>query len=150
MLRDGDALRAIVNDLAALLGGEQIDVIVGIESRGFVLAPLIARELGVGFSPIRKNDALFPGDTIGRETASDYRGNGNTLRLRADHFQAGQLVALIDDWIETGSQASTAAQLITDVGATLGVIAVIIDEATDEVKSSLPPIRALVHGNELP
>ncbi len=150
MLRDADALRAISNGLADLLRSENIDVIVGIEARGFVLGPMVAEQLGIGFSPVRKNGALFPGETISLHTAADYRGKQQTLTLRADHFHAGERVALVDDWIETGSQAATAAQLISEAGARLVLIAVIIDETPVDVKASLPPIHALAVGEDLP
>lgn len=150
MLRDADALQAIADGLAELLHAERIDVVVGIEARGFVLAPLVARQLEVGFSPVRKNGALFPGDTISLQTAADYRGHHQTLTLRADHFRDGQRVALVDDWIETGSQAAAVAQLIAQTGATLVDIAVVIDEASAEARASLPPIRGLVLGSDLP
>lgn len=150
MLREADSLRTIVDGLTELLRDDQIDVVVGIEARGFVLAPLVARGLDVGFSPIRRDGALFPGETISRQTGSDYRGRSHELTLRSDHFQPGQRVALVDDWIETGTQAMSAAQLISDAGAALVAIAVIVDETSDEAKASLPAIHALVQGEDLP
>ena len=56
----------------------------------------------------------------------------------------------MDDWIETGSQAAAAAQLISEAGAKLVAIAVIIDETPVDVKASLPPIHALALGDDLP
>jgi len=150
MLRDADALRAISDGLADLLRSEHVDVIVGIEGRGFVLAPMVAQQLGVGFSPVRKNGALFPGETISLHTPVDYRGKQQALALRVDHFREGERVALVDDWIETGSQAATAAHLVSKAGARLVTIAVIIDETSADVKASLPPIHALVLGEDLP
>lgn len=133
-----------------LLNEEQIDVVVGIEARGFALAPLVAHRLGVGFSPIRKGDALFPGHTITRRTGADYRGKHQALTLRSDHFHPGQRVALVDDWIETGKQAACVAQLISEAGATLVAIAVVIDEASAKVRGTLPPVHALALGEDLP
>lgn len=150
MLRDADGLRIISDGLVELLRPERIDVIVGIEARGFVLAPLVARQLGVGFSPIRKGGALFPGETIDLQTGPDYRRAQQRLALRTDHFDEGQRVALVDDWIETGSQAAAAAQLISSAGARLVAIAVLIDEASAEARASLPKIHALVAGDDLP
>ena len=78
---------------------------------------MVARQLGVGFSPVRKNDALFPGETSSRLTTTDYRGRQQKLTIRSDHFLPGQWVALVDDWIEIGSQAAMVAELITETGA---------------------------------
>lgn len=150
MLRDAEALSAITDGLSDTLRDERIDVVVGIEARGFVLGPLVALKLGVGFSPIRRAGALFPGKTASSMTAPDYRGKQHTLAIRADHFESGQRVALVDDWIETGSQAFTATQLVSETGATLVAIAVVIDEASAELKAKLPPVRALVRADELP
>lgn len=150
MLRDSDALLAISEELAQTLRAEKIDVVVGIEARGFVLAPLVAQQLGVGFSPIRKGGALFPGETISQATSPDYRGRKHTLSLRSDHFGCGERVALVDDWVETGSQASTAARLVAEAGSTLVAVAVVIDEVSPEARASLPTIHALVSGDDLP
>ena len=61
-------------------------MIVGIEARGFVVAPLVALTLGVGFSPIRKGAAMFPGPTVAAESAPDYRGRTQKLAARTDHL----------------------------------------------------------------
>lgn len=150
MLRDPESLRAIADGLTDLLRNDEIDLVVGIEARGFVLAPLVAVGLGVGFSPVRKDSSLFPGETQIRMTDVDYRGNTNSLAIRSDHFHPGLRVALVDDWIETGSQAVAAANLVAGTGARLVAVAVVIDEASDAARSALPPIRALALGQDLP
>lgn len=149
MLRDAEALNAIVHGLAALLRNERVDVVVGIESRGFVLGPAVAVALGVGFTPVRKDGALFPGDVVQQQTAADYRGNSHSLMARRDHVRQGHRVGLVDDWIETGSQALAAAQLIERCGAQLVAIAVIIDELVDDVRTNLPPVRSIVALDDL-
>ena len=149
MLRNRDALKAIVRGLAHLAGEKQPDVIVGIESRGFALGPAVAVTLGVGFSPIRKDGSLFPGDVVEQLTEPDYRGSQRTLLARRDQFEYSQRVVLVDDWIETGSQAIATAQLIASCGAELVASVVIIDEASDSARSKLPPIRALLTSAEL-
>ncbi|WDF35248.1 phosphoribosyltransferase family protein (plasmid) [Arthrobacter agilis] len=150
MLRDADSLSVIVRGLARLAGGERPDVIAGIESRGFALGPAVAVALGVGFAPLRKDGGMFPGDTVQQVTDADYRGNTRTLLARKDHFERGQRVVLVDDWIETGSQAITASQLITTCEAELVAVVVIVDEASTTARSRLPPIRTLLTAAELP
>lgn len=150
MLRDPDALATIVGELAMLCTADAPDVIVGIEARGFVVAPLVALTLGVGFSPIRKGAAMFPGPTVATESAPDYRGRTQKLAARTDHLGPGVRVALVDDWVETGSQAIAARQLIEQSGADLVNVTVIVDEASAEARMSLPVIRSIVSGDDLP
>jgi adenine phosphoribosyltransferase len=152
MLRDGDSFAAIVDELCALLteADTMIDVVVGIEARGFILGGAVAARLGVGFAPIRKDGALFPGDTESQTTAPDYRGRTSELHARRDHLTPGTRVAVVDDWIETGSSAIAAARLIERCGATLTAVAVIVDDASDAARAVLPPIRSIVTGADLP
>lgn len=150
MLRDSASLRAIVNGLAALAARERPDFIVGIESRGFVLAPAVAVKLGIGFVAVRKDGAMFPGSLIQRQTATDYRGNQRALSMRRDHLAPGARLVLVDDWVETGSQAFAVTQLALEGGAEVVSLATIIDEASDTARHSLPPIHALLTGADLP
>jgi adenine phosphoribosyltransferase len=149
MLANAESLRAIVAGLAELARADRPDVILGIESRGFVLGPAVAVHLGIGFIPVRKDGALFPGDVVRQETAPDYRGHRRALAARRDLLLPGQRVVLIDDWIETGSQAMASAQIVSACGAELTAIAVIIDETSETSRARLPPIHALVQSHDL-
>jgi adenine phosphoribosyltransferase len=149
MFRSADALAGIVAGLAALIEDARPDVVIGIESRGFVLAPAVALTLGVGFAPVRKDGALFPGPLVERTTDGDYRGNRRTLSARRDLFAPGQRVVLVDDWVETGSQALAAVQLVTDAGADLVGVAVVVDEASPTARAALPMLWSLVRSSEL-
>lgn len=150
MLRDPAALRAVIDALADLMAGHELDVLVGIEARGFVLGPAVALALGIGFSPIRKNGAKFPGDVIRHRSLPDYRGRTQVFEARRDHFSPGLRVGLIDDWIETGSQAVAAQRLVAAAGAKLVSVTVVVDEAGDDVRRVLPPIGSIVSASELP
>lgn len=150
MLRDPDSLATIVAELATLCATDAPDVIVGIEARGFVVAPLVAFTLGVGFSPLRKGDAILPGPTVSTESEPDYRGTTHRIAARTDHLGPGVRVALVDDWVETGSQAMAARRLIEETGAQLVNVTVIVDEASPEARASLPAIRSILSGNDLP
>ena len=105
MSNDADALAALVRDLALPYRLSGVTTVVGIESRGFLLGAAIAVELGVGFSAIRKDGALFAGDRITEQTEPDYRGNTSKLVALRNQFAPGDRALLVDDWIETGSQA---------------------------------------------
>lgn len=150
MLRDATSLASIVTELASLCSQDCPEVVAGIEARGFVLAPAVALTLGIGFTPIRKGDALFPGSTASIESSPDYRGTTHRLSARTDHLAPGTRVALVDDWIETGSQALTVRRLLEDAAAELVSVTVIVDEASGEARSALPIIRSIVNGSDLP
>jgi len=150
MLADGTALAAIVAGLAQLARQHRPDVVVGIESRGFLLGPAVAAALGIGFVPVRKEGALFPGELVRQETEPDYRGNRQVLLARPELLPPGRRVVLIDDWIETGSQALAAAHLIASCRAKLVAVVVIIDEASPAARDQLPPISAVMTGADLP
>jgi adenine phosphoribosyltransferase len=148
-LREPEALADVVAALASLVEDDRPDVVVGIEARGFVLGPAVAVALGVGFVPVRKDGALFAGQLRTRTTAPDYRGQQHVLSTRPDLFRAGDRVVLVDDWIETGSQAAAAAAVIADCGAAVVSVAVVVAEASVEARAALPPIRALVRAADL-
>ena len=150
MLQDHAALSAIVTALADLAGRDRPDCIVGIESRGFVLAPAVAVALGIGFVAVRKDGAMFPGSLISRRTEVDYRGQQRTLSMRRDHLQPGARLVLVDDWVETGSQALVVAELAKEGGAEVVSVVTIVDEASDTARHRLPPIHSLVTGADLP
>ena len=149
MLRSAESLALVVAGLAALVESERPDVVIGIESRGFVLAPAVALALGTGFAPVRRDGALFPGPKVERTTGPDYRGNRRTLSARRDLISPGQRVVLVDDWIETGSQAIATKALVADCDALLVSVAVIVDEAGAVAHAELPPITGLVRASEL-
>lgn len=150
MLRDADSLSSIATELARLCALDSPELILGIEARGFVFAPLIALKLGVGFSPIRKGDAMFPGEITTVESAPDYRGKTQKLSARTDHLVPGGRVALVDDWIETGSQAAAARQMVEESGSELVNVTTIVDQTNQAVRESLPTIHSIVSGNDLP
>ncbi|MDN6327882.1 hypothetical protein ACTXKE_17900 [Brachybacterium alimentarium] len=95
-------------------------------------------------------DAMFPGKTATVESAPDYRGKTQKLSARMDHLGPGVRVALVDDWVETGSQAVAARRLIEESGAELVNVTVIVDEANQAARESLPVIRSIVSGDDLP
>ena len=150
VFRDPLALRAIVAALAAPLRSAGITVVAGVESRGFLLGGAAAIELGVGFVAIRKAGALFPGEKVSARTAPDYRGKQTTLLLQRATVGADDRVLLVDDWIETGSQALAVAQLIAECGARLAGISVLVDQLYDAVRLSLPPVYSIVTAADLP
>jgi adenine phosphoribosyltransferase len=150
VFRDADALRVVVTALAEPFRGEGVTAVCGIESRGFLLGAAAAVQLGAGFVPIRKAGGLFPGAKVTRTTTPDYRGVVSTLRLQRGSLTPGDRVVLVDDWIETGSQARAAREMIAECGAELVGCTVSVDDMTDQVREEIGRVHAVVRADQLP
>ena len=144
LAEDAATFEVVVAGLASLATEYEPTAIAGVETRGVLFGAPVARALGLGFHTIRKGDGLFAGSRDAVAAAPDYRGLTHTLRSRA-RFAPGARVVLIDDWIERGSQAAAARELIHLAGATLAGVVTIVDQSD----GSLEP-RSLVHASELP
>jgi adenine phosphoribosyltransferase len=118
---------ALLADAVACLAHEltgQIDVVAGIEARGFILAAPVALALGAGFVPIRKKGKL-PFTTVGATYQLEYASA--EIELHTDSVQPGQRVLLVDDVLATGGTAAAALGLLTGLGAQVTALAVLIE-----------------------
>lgn len=140
---DSALFARVIQALAAPLHGA-VDKVAGIESRGFVLGAAVAGHLGVGFVAIRKSDGLYPGETVTARTDADYRGREHVFRLQRAAVHAGDRVALVDDWFETGSQGLIGRRLLEEAGAIYAGASIIIDQLSDERREDLAPCHALL------
>ena len=109
LLKDGPSLRQALDQLTDLVRGWDIDVVAGMESRGFIFAAPIAYKLGLGFVPVRKLGKL-PAETISAEYALEY--GTNTLELHVDAIDPGQRVLIVDDLLATGGTVGATIDLI--------------------------------------
>ncbi len=125
LLADSDAFALVLEHLSPLT--EEIDLIAGIEARGFILASALAAKTGKGFIPIRKKGKL-PSKTYSRSYGLEY-GEDN-LEIHQDAFLPGSRILLIDDVLATGGTISAALDLIADVGGVVPVISVLIEIAS--------------------
>lgn len=125
-----------------------VTVVVAPEARGFVLGALCAVALGVGFVAARKHGEPRPGDRVQVTSEPDWRGRRITFTV-ARVLDSGDRVLLVDDWIETGSQASAIASAIEEMGAELVGTSVIVDQAPEKVRSALNVVGLLRH-DQLP
>ncbi|MEO7752774.1 MAG: adenine phosphoribosyltransferase [Terracoccus sp.] len=123
LLADGPALGMLVRDTARRYAG-QVDVVVGIEARGFILGAAIAYELGLGMVPVRKAGKL-PGETLTESYALEY-GTAE-IEVHADSFVDGQRVLVIDDVLATGGTAEAACLLVERAGATVTAVEVVLE-----------------------
>ena len=113
LLSDGAALRAVVRDIAARRTGS-IDLVVGIEARGFIIGAAVAYELGTGFVPVRKAGKL-PGETLHVDYELEY--GTASIEVHADAFVAGARVLVVDDILATGGTAVATCDLLERAGA---------------------------------
>ena len=133
LLADGAALGAVVTALAS--GHGQVDKVVGIEARGFILAASVACQLGSGFVPVRKEGRL-PAPTFARSYQLEY--GTATIEVHQDAFVPGERVLIVDDVLATGGTAEAAADLVRRAGGEVAGIAVILELAFLEGRARLP------------
>ena len=114
LLKDKDAFRYVIDTLADLYKGKEIDQIVAIESRGFIFGTALAYVLGTGFVPIRKPNKL-PAEKQRIEYALEY--GTDCIEIHADALKPGQTALIIDDLLATGGTAAAAAALVEKLGA---------------------------------
>lgn len=150
--RDAELLRNIGISLADLFASRDVTAVMGIEARGFILGPIVATSLGVGFVEVRKNP-LAASDSdrwLQRTTPPDYRDRNLTLGIRRDLLESSDRVLLVDDWIDTGGQAFGARRIVADIGATWVGAAVIVDALESHVIRRELVVKSLIHHRELP
>lgn len=124
LLKDGQALRLASDRLASRYKDHRVDLVVGIEARGFLFAPLVAYHLGAGVVPLRKPNKL-PAQTVRVEYQLEY--GVDALEAHADAIQPEQRVVIIDDVLATGGSASAACRLVEQLGGTIVGIAFLIE-----------------------
>ena len=124
LLLDGVAFRTTIDRIADRVSGRPIQLVAGIEARGFLVAAALAYKLGAGTLLLRKRDKL-PGICLGIDYSLEY--GMDRLEIHADACQQGANVLLVDDLLATGGTALAAATLLRNVGATLVGTAFIVD-----------------------
>ncbi len=124
LLQDPKTFRVLIDLFVHRYMSEQVDVVAGLDARGFILGSVVAYELNKGFVPIRKKGKL-PYNTIAEEYELEY--GSATVELHADAAKPGDRVLLIDDLIATGGTMMAGKKLIEKLGATVIEGAAIID-----------------------
>lgn len=124
LLRDPRGLPDVVGRLADECRGLDVDLVAGIESRGFIFGAPLAMALGTGFIPIRKPGKL-PAEKIRREYALEY--GTNVLEVHSDAVERGQRVLIVDDLLATGGTAHASAHLVEELGGEVARLAFVIE-----------------------
>jgi adenine phosphoribosyltransferase len=113
LLKDKKGFHTLIDCLCEHYNGHKIDVVAGIEARGFIFAPALAYRLGAGFVPVRKPKKL-PAKTSSVSYALEY--GTDTLEMHEDAVQKGDRVIVCDDLLATGGTAAAAVKLVQQLG----------------------------------
>jgi adenine phosphoribosyltransferase len=124
LLKDGPSFRRVIDLMSQRYRAAGIDVVVGIESRGFIFAGALAHQLGAGFVPVRKPGKL-PAKTI--DVAYELEYGKNVLAIHEDAIERGQRVLLVDDVLATGGTMAATIRLVEQLGAQVAGIAFLIE-----------------------
>src|SRR5438132_10047334 len=116
LLKDKHGFQKLVDRLCDHYADRKVDVVVGVEARGFIFAPALAYRLGAGFVPVRKPKKL-PAKTAKVSYQLEY--GTDTLEIHEDAVKPGQRVIICDDLLATGGTASATAKLIQQLGGTV-------------------------------
>lgn len=143
LLGDPAALSMAIELLAAPYRGRSIQKVAGIESRGFLFATSVARELKAGVIPIRKKGKL-PHKTV--SVTYDLEYGNDTLEVHRDALKAGETVLLVDDVLATGGTAKAACELLEKIHGKIAGTAFLIELAFLKGREKLPgyPFTALL------
>ena len=124
LLRDPDGFRIAIDAMASPFAGTGIDLVVGIESRGFILGSAVADRLGTGFVPVRKLGKL-PAATIRASYALEY--GTDSLEMHCDAVDRGTRVLVVDDLLATGGTAKATLSLLRGCGAEVVGVSFLIE-----------------------
>ena len=124
LLKDPAGLSEAVRGLAEPFRDERIDLVVGIESRGFILGAPVAGRLGTGFVPARKPGKL-PAATLRQSYELEY--GTDALEIHEDAIEPGQRVLIVDDLLATGGTAAAVRDLVRKTGGEVAAIAFLVE-----------------------
>jgi adenine phosphoribosyltransferase len=124
LLREADAFREVIDRMAEAVKGERIDLVVGMESRGFIFAAPLADRLGAGFVPVRKLGKL-PAETI--EVEYDLEYGTATLEIHRDAITRGQRVLVVDDLLATGGTVLGTIELVQRLGGEIAGLSFMVE-----------------------
>jgi len=124
LLQEQAGFRAAIDSLALPFVDAKIDVVVGIESRGFIFGAAVADRIGAGFVPVRKPGKL-PSTTV--RATYDLEYGSDTLEMHDDAVRGGQRALIVDDLLATGGTARATRDLVTRLGGTVHAFAFLIE-----------------------
>jgi adenine phosphoribosyltransferase len=135
LLRDKDGFQLTIDALVQPFETIEIDMVVGIESRGFILGGAVADRLGAGFAPVRKKGKL-PSTTV--QETYDLEYGTDCLEIHSDAIERGQRVLIIDDVLATGGTASATNALVRKLGGAVQALAFLVELEFLNGRAKLP------------
>jgi adenine phosphoribosyltransferase len=124
LLKDKTGFAQLIDLFSEHYIGKQIDLILGMEARGFIFGPALAYRLNAGFVPVRKPGKL-PAATVKVQYELEY--GSNALEMHKDAIQKGQRVLIVDDLLATGGTAEATARLATSLGGEIAGLAFVVE-----------------------
>jgi adenine phosphoribosyltransferase len=124
LLKDNLGFATLIDALSEYYLPQKVDLVLGIEARGFIFGPALAYRLNAGFVPVRKPGKL-PSVTVKAEYELEY--GSNTLEIHKDAIQEGQRVIIVDDLLATGGTAEATARLATSLGARISGLGFVVE-----------------------
>lgn len=124
LLKDKTGFAQLIDLFSEHYIGKQIDLILGMEARGFIFGPALAYRLNAGFVPVRKPGKL-PAATVKVEYELEY--GSNALEVHTDAVQKGQRVLIVDDLLATGGTAEATARLVKSLGGEIAGLAFVVE-----------------------
>ncbi len=134
LIGDGATFAAVVRDLADRHRGS-VDVVAGLEARGFIFGAALAYELGVGFVPVRKAGKL-PGRTLTVDYQLEY--GSASVEAHTDALHPGAKVLVVDDVLATGGTAAAAVELLERAGGDVVALELVVEIVALDGRSRLP------------
>jgi len=135
LLQDAAGFRMAIDSLAVPFMDQGIDVVVGVESRGFIFGAAVADRIGAGFTPVRKPGKL-PSTTVRATYALEY--GTDALEMHHDAVTNGQRVLIVDDLLATGGTAAATTDLVKRLGGKVHALAFLIELVALNGRNKLP------------
>jgi len=144
LLKDKLGLATLIDALAEYYQAKQVDLVLGMEARGFIFGPALAYRLNAGFVPVRKPGKL-PAETS--KVSYDLEYGSNTLEIHKDAIEKGQRVIIVDDLLATGGTAEATAKLAKSLGAEIIGLGFVVELDFLNGKDKLKPydVFSLLH-----
>jgi adenine phosphoribosyltransferase len=124
LLKDKTGFATLIDKLSEHYIAQKVDLVLGMEARGFIFAPALAYRLNAGFVPVRKPGKL-PAECVRFDYALEY--GTNTLEIHRDAIQKGQSVLIVDDLLATGGTAEATAKLAESLGARIAGLGFVVE-----------------------
>lgn len=138
---DNNLFQKIITNLSKPFENEQIDKVLGIEARGFILGAAVANELNKGFIVARKEGKVFKGDydksEVLNRSLKDYSDKRKRLEIEKNSacIEQGDKILIVDDWFETGSQGKAVIKMLEELNAKITGVSILLDEMGSETRT---------------